>query len=168
MKKFTAIFLVFSVFTLSIPLQAKERKGADVIIQKKDGAQVRGELIAVIENSLLLMEGGSGADVTVEVSDISTIKIANKSKSVLGISLGVAIGGAAGTLAGYEGSKLFWVFEARKTWAWIGGIIGMVSGALIGSLVSGPKTIRVLDKSDSEIQEILEKLRKKARIENAQ
>jgi hypothetical protein len=167
MRKTITLFLVFSILLLSGNMFAKERKGADLIVQKIDGLQIRGELIAVKQNSILLMERNSGADVTIEVSDISKIKIVNKSKSVFAISLGIAIGGALGTLAGYEGSRLFWAFDKRKTWAWIGGIIGMVSGALIGSFVSAPKTIRFLDKSDTEIQEIHEELRKKARIKNA-
>ena len=66
MKKFVTLFLAFSILMLSVPLTAKERKGADLLIQKKDGAQVRGELIAMKENSLLLMERDSGADVTVD------------------------------------------------------------------------------------------------------
>lgn len=168
MREAISLLLVFSILLLSGNMFAKERKGADLIVNRTDGTQVRGELIAVKQNSLLLMDRDSGADVTVEVSDIGKIKIVNKSKHALGISLGLAVGGAAGTLAGYEGSKLFWVFDERKTWAWIGGIIGMVSGALIGSLLSGPRTIRVLEKSKTEIQEILEKLSKKARVKNVQ
>ncbi len=69
MKKFISLFLVFSILTLSIPLTAKERKGADLIIQKIDGQQVRGEFIAVKENSLLLLDRDTGADVTVDIED---------------------------------------------------------------------------------------------------
>jgi hypothetical protein len=45
MRKFTALILVFSVLLLSGNLFAKERKGADLYIQKKDGQYERGELI---------------------------------------------------------------------------------------------------------------------------
>ena len=69
MKKFISLFLMFSILTLSIPLTAKERKGADLIIQKIDGQQVRGEFIAVKENSLLLLDRDTGADVTVDIED---------------------------------------------------------------------------------------------------
>jgi hypothetical protein len=64
MKKFISLFLVVSILLLSMPLKAKERKGADLIIQKTDGTQVRSELIAVKENSLLLLERDSGAHVS--------------------------------------------------------------------------------------------------------
>jgi hypothetical protein len=71
MKKFTDLFLVFCILALSGNLFAKERKGADLIIQKKEGQQVRGELIAVKENSLLLLERESGADMPVDIGDVS-------------------------------------------------------------------------------------------------
>jgi hypothetical protein len=41
-------------------MPAEEKRGATLIIQKKDGQQVKGELIAVKENSLLLKEAESG------------------------------------------------------------------------------------------------------------
>ena len=50
MRKTISLFLMFSVLSLSVPLTAKERKGADLIVQKTGGQQVRGELIAVKEN----------------------------------------------------------------------------------------------------------------------
>ena len=155
MRKAISWFLVLAMLLLSGNMFAEGIKGADLIIQKKNGANVRGELIAVKQNSLLLMERDSGADVSVDNEDISVIKIVKKSKSVVGIGIGMTIGGAVGTLAGYEGSKVFWQFGARKTWAWIGGIIGLVSGALIGKALSRPETIQLEGKSDSEIQEIM-------------
>ena len=60
MKKSISLFLMFSILSLSVNMFAKERKGADLIIQKVDGQQVRGELIAVKQTSLLLLERESG------------------------------------------------------------------------------------------------------------
>ena len=59
---------MFSILILSMPLKAKERKGADLIIQRTDGTQVRGELIAVKEKSLLLLERDS-------ISEIGSISL---------------------------------------------------------------------------------------------
>ena len=64
MLQFISLLLVFSILALSGNLFAKEKRGADLIIQKKDGQHVRGELIAVKKNSLLLLDRESGADVT--------------------------------------------------------------------------------------------------------
>jgi len=46
----------------------------------------------------------------------------------------------------------------------IGGILGGVGGAIVGA----DKTIQIQRKSDVEIKEILQKLRKKARVRNFQ
>jgi len=54
MRRFTAVFLVFSILLLSGAMYAKERKGTDLIIENKDGHKLVGELIAVKQNSLLL------------------------------------------------------------------------------------------------------------------
>ena len=50
--------IVFGAFTSNS--YAKEKKhGAELVIQKKDGQSVRGELLTVKDNSLLVMESGS-------------------------------------------------------------------------------------------------------------
>jgi len=64
MRKTIAMFFVFSLLCLSGSLYA-EKKGAEIVVQKIDGQQARGELIAVKEDSLLLMEKESGVDMSV-------------------------------------------------------------------------------------------------------
>ena len=91
MRKTFAVFLVFSVLMLSGSLFAKEKKGASVEIQKKDGQLVQGELISVKENSLLILDSDSGADVTVFIRDISEIRVVKKSKVLLGGGVGFLI-----------------------------------------------------------------------------
>jgi hypothetical protein len=105
MKIFTSLFLVFSILNISCATISSnhvgtdpKKKGADLIIQKKDGRYERGELIAVKENSLLLMERNSGADVTVDVGDIRVITIVKKSKFLTGAGTGLLIGGGIGVL----------------------------------------------------------------------
>jgi len=102
-KKFVSLFLIFSLLTVSGNLMAKERRGAELIIQKKDGQQVRGELIAVKENSLLMLV--SEADVSIDISDIKVITIVKESKALEWAFLGVLVGGGIGTLLGYQKSE---------------------------------------------------------------
>lgn len=179
MKKFTALFLVFSMLALSIPLTAKEKKGADLIIQSTDGTQVRGELITVKESSLVLLERESGADVTINVDEIGIIVILKKSKALFGVVLGVLIGGMSGALIGRaaadkEGTRFFDMSPMINTMLYgtlvgvIGAIIGGSIGGFLGAGAGKGETIQIEGKSDAEIQEILEKLRKKARIRNSQ
>ena len=173
MKRFTALFLVFSILALSIPLTAKGRKGADLIVWKTNGQGVRGELIAVKENSLLLLERESGADVTIDIGDVSKIRIVKKSKILQGAGYGALVG--VGTVAvlialgpgnggGGDDEELgLYLFIIA---CFIG--IPSVIGGLIGAASGIDKTFKLEDKSNLEIQKILEKLRKKARVRNSQ
>ena len=175
MKRFISLLLVVSILTLSIPLTAKEKRGADLIIQKTDGQQVRGELIAVKENSLLLLERDSGADVTVDIGEVSSIRILKKSKILSGAWKGLLIFGGAGALLGTywsvtdEGFRDEYgaLFAPIICIGFFGGI-GLLLGAIVGAASGIDETIQMQYKSDSEIQESLEKLRKKARVRNSQ
>ena len=174
MKKFIALFLVFSLLALSGNLIAKERRGAEIVIQKKDGQQVKGELIAVKKDSLLLLERESGADVTVDIGDVSVITIVKKSKFKLGAGLGLLVGASGGALAPLGLNMVFNVkpdspvLKLSLKYALIFGVIGLASGTLLGGLAGQDKTIQIEGKSDSEIKEVLERLRKKARVTNFQ
>ena len=180
-KKLASLFLIFSLIMLSANLYAKERRGAKLIIQRR-GDQVptrykdtpwetsvmtgiRGELIAVKPNSLLLLDT-EGKDVSVDIADIKVIRI-GKSK----VGLGAGIGGAAGTLGGIIFTAIIDASEEGSTEI-LGyvffGAIGLVAGALVGGLIGAAagagKTIQIEGMTYSEIQEALNKLRKKARI----
>lgn len=172
MKKIIVLLLIFSLFSLYGNVHAKERHGADLKIQKKAGQQIRGELIAVKENSLLLMERDSGADATVDIEDIKVVKIVKKSKTFIGAGLGLLISGGAGYLFGYISECP----ECHKTgctsngamYGVLGAGFGVLIGGITGAFAGKDKTIRIEGKSDSEIKEILENLRKKARVPNFQ
>ena len=78
-NKFVPLFLIFSFLILSGNLYAKERSGAGLVIQKKDGKQEAGELIAVKQNSLLLLDH-KGVDLSVNIGEIRVIEIVKKFK----------------------------------------------------------------------------------------
>ena len=173
MKKFISLFLVFSILALSGNLFAKERRGDELIIQKTDGTQVRGELIAVKQTSLLLLEQDSGADVTVDIGDIGIIKTVKKSKLWIGAGyeflIGIVIGAIVGvTLFDDPTSREITAEGWAAIGALVGGGVGLLIGGIIGAASRKDKTIQIEGKSDSEIQEILEELRKKARVKNFQ
>ncbi len=145
---------------------SKERRGAKLIITKKNGYQTEGELITVKPNSLLLLSI-TGRDVSVDIKDVKVIRVVKKSKAGLGAGIG--------SLAGVGGSVLAGVLIGDVTegmgvldWAFIVGLPLVPScaliGAMLGSLLGTDKTILVEGMTGSEIQETLDKLRKKARI----
>jgi hypothetical protein len=174
MKKFISLFLVFSILFLSWNVFARERKGADLIIQKTDGTQVRGELIAVKEDSLLLLERESGADVTIEIVDTKAITV--KKRHVLEWTAAGLVGGTlGGFLIGQSLESPYdpngWNFFRGYPTAVgtiVGSAIGLVIGIVVGISIKGAKTIQIKGKSKSMTQEIFEDLRKKARVKNAQ
>lgn len=174
MKRIISLFLVFSILALSMPLISKERKGVDLIIQRIDGTQVRGELIALKENSLLLLERQSRADVTADIDGIRAIIIVKKSKFLKGACLGAFSGAASGVVTSFVvgdwqfGDNEFGVLEGIIAFGIGLGIVGVVIGGIFGAAAGKDKMIRIEGMPDSSIQKILGKLSKKARIRNSQ
>ena len=163
-QKFIALFLVFSLMTLSANLYAKGRRGAILIITKKNGHQTEGELITVKPNSLLLLSI-TGRDMSVGIADIKVIRIVKKSKVGKGLLYGLLIGGGGGVLLGF----IFPTYIDEYNWGpffygILGGGGGLLLGGLIGATEGRDKTIQIEGISDLEIKEVLEKLHKKARI----
>ena len=163
-KKFISLFLVFSLLMLSANLYAKKR-GAELTITKKDGHLIRGELIAVKDHSLLLL---SATDVSIDIGDIKVIEIEKKSKLGKGALYGLLICGVGGALFGgiihreeegitFLGSVLIGTVLFAPAGALVGAIIGAAAG-------TGKRTFQIERMSDLEINEVLAKLRKKARI----
>lgn len=165
MKKAIVLFLVFPLLAFSGNLYA-EKKGAALVIIKKDSLPVEGELIAVKDNSLLLLDSDSHVDVSIDVENIKLIMIVKKSKVLLGIALGLLLGGGLGSLYGtstdtYDSDLrpvAFFVFGGG------GAVLGALIGGFIGASAGKDETIQIEGKSGSEINKALEQLRKSARV----
>ncbi len=188
-KKLIALFLIFSLLMINCAtLKSREQKregrrkkhGANLVILKKDGQAIKGELITVKPNSLLLLDT-EGKDVSVDIEEIKVITVVKKSKALLGVGTGLLGGAGSGAVIGAS----LWVIclpvvaifgEAGiESWkddfqdflwngALIGTGVGVLLGAITGSLLGIDKAIQIEGMTDSEIQETLDKLRKKARI----
>jgi len=176
-KKLLSLFLVFSLMAISCTTittqrhkrfeSSKERRGAKLIITKLDGQLIKGELITVKPNSLLLLDT-EGKDVSVDIADIRAIRTMRKSKALLGAGIGFGAGALLGPLLApvifhawheeYDGPGVL-LIEIP-----VGSAIGAILGGITGALLGKDKTIQIEGMSDSEIQEAMDKLRKKARI----
>jgi len=177
MKKLISLFLVFSIIGLCGNLYAKERRGAEIEIYKVkpkmegtpwETAHTKGELIAVKKNSLLLLDS-KGGDVTVNLNEIMIIKIMGKSRILLATGTGLILGAGTGYLIGesaYEPNSFNVVTPGFV--AAIGAAAGAFIGIIIGSFISSDKKIQIEGKSETKIKEILEELRKKARVPDFQ
>jgi hypothetical protein len=165
MRKTIPVLLVLSLLWLSGSLYA-EKKGAEIIIEKNDGQQVSGELIAVKQNSLLLLERKKRADVSVDIKDVSDVVIIKTPKTKLGAISGLIIGVASGTYIGY---RVGWRTSTGAIWGGvIGGLIGVLAGGIIGSQINRSETFQFAGKSDTSLRWILAELRKKARVPDFQ
>ena len=160
--KLAATVLAFLILVLPGALSARERRGANLVITLKNGQQVEGELIAVKPDSLLLLNV-AGADQSVDLVGIRSIRFYRKSKAVLGLACGAL---ACGLIVGnavsdsYLGGPGFGVMAAMGGFA-CGGIIGFGAGALAGI----DKTIQLERKSGLEDRaRALAYLRNTARI----
>ncbi len=170
-KKIISLLLVFSLMMLPTSLYAKKR-GAKLIVIKKDGGQIEGELITVKPNSLLLLNT-DGKDVSVDVEEIKVIKIVYK-KSVF-----VRDGALRGLLGGFAvGASITGMYalmlrasggEALSYMAQVGGVaalVGLIAGAIVRAILKPVEPIKIEGKSDKKIQKTMDKLRKKARVRN--
>lgn len=100
-KELVSLLLAFSLIILSGELDAKARKhGAKLIVQKKNGEQIKGELIAVKENALLLLTDTLKLDLSLSLEDIKFVKILNKSKVAQEGGIGLLCGAGVGALLG--------------------------------------------------------------------
>ena len=164
-KKFISLFLISSLVMLSANLYAKERRGAKLIITNKDWQQIKGELIAVKPNSLLLLNT-KGRDVSVKIEEIKEIVLMKRVNALGGAIAGFLVGGLVGGKISVSGESLFSerYDETALIGILIGGALGLLSGILIVKNLAGKEKIQIEGMTDSEIQEAMDKLRKKARI----
>ncbi len=181
-KKFIALFLILSLIAINCAYlknleqkreSRRKKHGANLIIQKINGRQVGGELIAVKQHSLLLLNT-VGKDVSVEIEEIKVITVVKRSKALLGVVTGFAGAGAGiGACLWVLGLPVAAIFGEAGIESWkddfldvflYGALIGVVLGAIVGGFLGEDKTIQIERMTDLEIKEALDKLRKKARI----
>ena len=172
MTKSTAIALMFALLAVTGNGLGKERRGADLFIQKKNGLSVRGELITVKRHSLLLLSP-RGADVVVDISDIENIRITKKSKFWVGAGIGFAVGFGGGAVGGFtngddppgESGSYRLIGSGRAFYqATLFGVLGTLLGMGLGEAMSADRTIPLGEKPPSQIAVELEKLSRRARV----
>ncbi len=144
--------------------------GTELHLFQKDGHERTGELIGVKENCLVLYQ--SGIDFSVDIKELKMIKVLKKSHMVQGALIGLVIGAVAGGVGG----AIYLSGDGDDEWANFhriiltiiasaaGGGIGLLTGGVVGSLQGIDETIQVEGRTDAEIDKILLKLRRKARI----
>ena len=161
----TAAFTVFSQTAV-----AGEKREAMLSVHKKDGQAVRGELIAVRQDSLLLLDSSSGADAKIVVSEISAVRIVKKSRAWPGLGYGALAGALVGGIAGLSGGDdeggFFSLSAEEKAvflGVFLGGVFGLI-GLVVGAASGTDKEIEFEGQSDFQVRHHLESLRQLARM----
>lgn len=165
------LLCLLSLFFLFNSLEAGERRGAEVVVQKLGGDQIHGELIAVKKTSLLLLDSVSGIDVSVNLKEIGIVHVIKGPKTGLGAISGLLVGGVVGVAATGKGKDCGQCPNSTRRYivggALVGGI-GALIGALIGSQSGSNEIIIFQGLPQDELDAALEKLCSKARFKNFQ
>lgn len=153
-KQLMVLTLVFFLI-LPFDLMAKRKKpGAQLLITKKNGEVIKGELLKVKQNSLLLRASFLADGVTVDIGDIRDIKVAKKKGSSLaGLLVGILGGGIIGAFIA-EGLYGKGTFTPNQAFGAIIGIcIGGALGFIIGHSIEKDATIHVEGKKSKETKD---------------
>jgi len=169
-NKFLMVFAIaVSLVMAPAALAAGEKAGAHVVITKKDGTQVAGELICVKREFITLMDAGSG--VNVDLKEIGAIEVKPKSKggkAATGLLIGLISGSFIGYMASGGMSRLSGsnggIIDLRGAGAIIGAPLAGIIGLMAGIDAASDKTYKLEGAPTNITEEILSKLNKQARF----
>jgi hypothetical protein len=158
------VFVLLGLLFLVSGSSAKEKSnGALILVQKLDGRIIEGELLAVKDTKLILMDSGNLSGITEDLCDIRTIKIVKKSKLLPGLLIlggSEAILGMGGS-SNQEGSLRLSSGQRQLLY---GTGLAMLGGGIWGALKGNDETISLGGRSPEDIKRILNKLSLLARF----
>src|SRR5512138_1633105 len=114
-----AVAAVLIWLVLPTELSAGRWRGADVMVARQDGRQIRAELVAVKREALVLVSPDGKVE-SVPVAEIKAIRLARRPKAWQGL--------LAGFVAGAVGGAVWGGLSAGEEW-------GTAAGAILGGLV---------------------------------
>jgi hypothetical protein len=168
-KFLMVLAIAVSLVMAPAAMAAEEKPGADVVIIKKDGTQVVGELICVKKEFVTVMEAGNG--VNVDLKEISVIEVKPKSKggkAATGLLIGLISGSIVGYVASGGLSRLSGnsggFIDLRGAGAIIGAPLVGIIGLMAGIDAASGKTYKLGGAPTNINKEILSKLDKQARF----
>jgi hypothetical protein len=98
-----ALTFVISMALVRLPLTAaRERKGSTVEVTMADGRVVKGELLAVKSNALLVYDRDAGRGESLDLLQVAQVKVLKKSKLLLGLAIGLGAGLGFCAVNGFE------------------------------------------------------------------
>lgn len=163
------LIVILFLFVPAAP--AKEKKSGQILsVITKEGRGIKGELLVVKEDKLILMDPSSLTGVEVAIDEVKHIQIVKKSKFLKGLSMGLLIGGLGGAVIGLldgdDPSGFFAMTAGQKALAGaLGlGLLGAPIGGIWGMIKGLDESIDLTGKSPDEVKLIMNKLRSYARF----
>jgi predicted membrane protein len=154
----TVIF-VLAITLAGLPLPAGERRGSDVVVVLIDGSKVKGELLAVKTDALLIYDKNSFQGKSIDLGQIAKVKVLRTFWGLTGMVFGLGVGVGIARLT-YDESE-FYVHQMRTS------LIIMafctLAGGIFGAVKSAPTKITLIGESSLNVQQNLEKLKRHAR-----
>ncbi|MBE0665776.1 MAG: hypothetical protein E4H23_05075 [Chrysiogenales bacterium] len=159
--------IILIIFFIHIPLQAvRERRGSTVVVTMTDGSKIKGELLAVKGHDLIIHDKSIDRGFTVNIEQVSEIRLKKRSLVVLGMVNGLT----AGALVGFG----IYASQSARTndpcqltpYALMGLIIPCVTtviGGGVGAILSLSKKMSIERQSPADIEASLRYLQKHAR-----
>jgi hypothetical protein len=160
-----ALTFVLVITWADLPLSAKERRVSMVVVTMADGSQIKGELLVVKADALLVYDSDAGQGKSLNLQQVVQVKVLKKSKFLTGMAIGYGIG---------FGTFLFGYIQSHGK-----GLLGLdlifilsaipgLCGGLLGSLVSIPRKISMSGTSYQQKQENIERLKRYAREQDVE
>ena len=140
------------------------------MIEKKDGQIIKGELLAVKENRLIIMDSASLSGITLYIDELRVIRVVRKSKFFQGLGCGLLTGGTGGALLGFLSGDdpPGWFSMTAGQKALFGGlafgILGAPIGGIWGAIKGIDESIVLEGRLDEEMILILKKMNSKSRF----
>lgn len=149
---------------------AKEKPGAMLRLEREGGRIVRGELLEVEGESLVILDNENMAKSSQNIRELRRIVIEKKSSFLKGMGLGLLVGGGGGAALGLlsgDDERGWFSFTAGEK-ALMGGIgfglLGALAGGILGGLSSADESIDLTALSDYQKKMVLNKLATKSRF----
>jgi len=130
--------MVIMTLALIVPgLAAKERKGASITVTKLDGKVIKGELLAVKGENLIILDQSTSSGVTESLLEIKTVEAVKKvSKKMAGaVVAGLLVGALYGATFGPKSAESDPNSDVGMTPA-KAVLAGAMGGVIWGSLIS--------------------------------
>jgi small nuclear ribonucleoprotein (snRNP)-like protein len=174
-RKWLTILLCLTIL-LSPPgiVTAKEKKlGNNLSISMKNDRIVGGELLAVQDNVLIILNRAVQDTSHVSITEVTHIHIEKKSKFLKGAGRGFLTGGMIGAILGFairNDSDGFITFTAVQNALIMGTSLGTIGAAVggIGGVIAGiDETVSIKSTSSDNLYPVCNKMKKYARYEGA-